>query len=489
MMGCSDRSRARVDPERPNCANRIETVARREATRARIATALFTLLATLAFASTAHANGRFPSAQYVVVGPGRSDDLIAVRATFGLVVSDDGGRRFRFVCEEAFEYRDGYDPSLVWTANGTLLVGVEDGLQATQTLCDPTRRRELDGQYVVDLTNDATGRVVLAALRSRDADPMMRVARSDDGGATFDVPRDGLASMAPLTVDIAPSDPMRAYASALADPNRARDPVLLRSDDGGRAWRRTRAVFSGAADVYVSGVDPLRPDVLYLRARLRSTSDGGAPDAGSALYVSEDGGESVREIARTVGPMAGFALSGDGARVWIGGPDARDGLRMREGAGEFRTVSSQGVECLRWHAGALYLCDVLGLGGAVLSRSRDDGSTREPLVRVEDVLPPPPSCGASSIVSGFCADRWVSIRATTLSTLRDGGALDAALDAPRDVVSEGPLAPPTGCAACATTPKAETSALAWAALCVLGAVRRGRRALTHRSPRGQRRAR
>ncbi len=448
------------------------------------------MLCALAAPCRGEANGRFPSAQYVVVGPGRRDDLIAVRATFGLVVSDDGGRRFRFLCEEAFEYRDGYDPSLAWTANGTLLVGVEDGLQASATLCDPVRRRELDGQYVVDLTNDPTGRVVLAALRSRDADPVMRVARSDDGGATFDVPRDGLASTAPLTVDIAPSDSARVYASALADPNGARDPVLLRSDDGGRAWRRTRAVFPGVSDVYVAGVDPLRPDVVYVRARLRSSADGGALETGSALYVSTDGAESVRELARTAGPMAGFALSGDGARVWIGGPDARDGLRLREGEGAFRAVSPVGVECLRWHAGALYVCESLGAGGAVLSRSLDDGSTRESLVRVEGVLPPPPSCGSSSIVSGFCADRWVSIRATTLSTLRDGGALDAAVDVPRDVTSEGPAAPPpSGCGACATTPTTTSQALAWTALCALGVVRRGRRALTRRSRQGQRRAR
>ncbi len=362
--------------------------------------------ATVAYALTlgpwwhgvAHANGRFPSSQYAVIGPGRGDDLLAVRTTFGLVVSDDGGQRFRFLCEEAFEYRDGYDPSLAWTQNGTLLVGVEDGLQASATLCDPRRRLELQGQYVVDLTNDPAGRVVLAALRSRDVEPVMRVARSDDGGLTFDVPRDGLADTAPLTVDIAPSDARTVYATALTHPNTTRDPTLLRSTDGGRTFVRTRAVFSGVSDVYLAGVDGRDPRRLYLRGRLRTDLDGG-PDAGSALFVSDDGGDTARELTRTVGPMAGFALSDDGAHVWIGGSDPRDGIQVRDGDGPFRTLSTEPVNCLRWHAGALYLCGVLGATDVVLWRSRDLGATRDPLVHVGDILPPPPSCAGSSVVS------------------------------------------------------------------------------------------
>ena len=35
----------------------------------------------------ARANGRFPAAQYVVLGPGARGDHIALRTTFGLIVS------------------------------------------------------------------------------------------------------------------------------------------------------------------------------------------------------------------------------------------------------------------------------------------------------------------------------------------------------------------------------------------------------------------
>ncbi len=472
MTECSHRSSPRPLPARALSAHRREAARGTAIPRVGFFAAILSLAL---FAPSAQANGRFPSSQYVVVGAGRRDDLIAVRTTFGLVVSDDGGRRFRFLCEEAFEYRDGVDPSLAWSARGALLVGVEDGLMASATLCDPMRRRDLDGQYVADLTTDPTGAVVLAALRSRDIVPAMRVARSTNGGDTFEVSRDAIASMAPLTVDLAPSNAMRAYATGLADPNATRAPAMLRSDDGGLTWTRTRAVFPGVLDVYVAGVDPTRADRVYVRGRQRGSDDGGLEN-GSALYVSDDGAESFRELARTVGPMAGFALSDDGSRVWIGGPDARDGLQISEGGGAFRTVSRDGVQCLRWHAGALYLCDVLGAGGAVLSLARGDGSTREPLVRVEGILPPPPSCAAGSVVSGFCADRWVAVRQGVFSQLRDGG-VDVVSDAPRDVTVDATVAAPPpggGCGACDVKTGTRSGAL-WSLVVTALAVMRNRR--------------
>lgn len=50
--------------------------------------------------SMARANGRFPAAQQVVLGPGARSDVITLRTTFGPLVSRDGGRGFRWYCEE-----------------------------------------------------------------------------------------------------------------------------------------------------------------------------------------------------------------------------------------------------------------------------------------------------------------------------------------------------------------------------------------------------
>jgi hypothetical protein len=390
-------------------------------------------------AAPASANGRFPRAQLLSVGPGRSDELFLLRTTFGLLASDDGGQRFRFFCEEAYQIPDGYDPMVAWTSGGTLLVGTPTGLLTTRDLCDPARRAEFEGQDVVDLAGDATGRTTLASLQSRDAVPVMRVAWTDDGGGSWEVPREGIAGELPLTVEVAPSDARRGYLTSTAWEGGAS--TLRRSDDGGRTWRATGHRF--AARPYLAGVDPTRPDTVYVRVELALSFDGGAvTGGGTALLRSDDGGDSFREVGRTRGAMLGFAVSDDGRRVWIGGPGDDDGLQRSDDGGAFERVSPVGVDCLRWHAGALYACETLGgrMGTALLSRSRDLGATRAVMARVEDVLPPPTRCPQGSIVRGFCAERWPAVRRYVLGLALGGpGPKDAgvAMDVARDAGGGG----------------------------------------------------
>lgn len=384
----------------------------------------------------AEANGRFPRAQFLAVGPGRSDELFALRTTFGLVLSDDGGQRFRFFCEEAYQVPDGYDAAVAWTGDGALLVGTPTGLATTRDLCDPTRGTGLDGHDVVDLAGDATGRSVLAALQSRDAVPVLRVALTEDAGGAWEVPREGLEGEVPLTVEVAPSEPRRAYLTSAAWSGEAL--TFRRSDDGGRTWRASAFRFPGRP--FVAGVDPARPDVVYVRAELPLSLDGGALDGGTALLRSDDGGDTFREAGRTRGAMLGFALSGDGRHVWIGSPGDDDGLLRSDDGGPFTRVNPAGVDCLRWQAGALYACEPLGgrAGTALLSRSADLGATRQVILRMEDVLPPPQRCPQGSIVRGFCSERWPAVRSFVLGQARgDAGAPDASppMDASADAGS------------------------------------------------------
>ena len=421
-------------------------------------------------AAPAWANGRFPRAQFLTVGPGRSDELFLLRTTFGLLASDDGGQRFRFFCEEAYQIPDGYDPMAAWTSDGTLLVGTPTGLLTTRHLCDPSRRADFEGQDVIDLAGDATGRTTLAALQSRDAVPVMRVAWTDDGGGSWEVPREGIARELPLTVEVAPSDARRGYLTSTAWEGGAN--TFRRSDDGGRSWRATAARFAGRP--YVAGVDPTRPDTVYVRVELGLTMDGGAVGGGgTAILRSDDAGETFREVGRTRGAMLGFAASDDGRHVWIGGPGDDDGLQRSDDGGAFQRVAAVGVDCLRWHAGALYACETLGgrMGTALLSRSRDLGATRAVMARVEDVLPPPTRCPQGSIVRGFCAERWPVVRGFVLGQARgDAGVMDAsaAMDAPGDAGGRGGG---DGCD-CRTRPGRRTGGAWWWALGALWCRRR-----------------
>lgn len=423
------------------------------------------------------ANGRFPRAQFLTVGPGRSDELFALRSTFGLVLSDDGGQRFRFFCEEAYQIPDGFDPMLAWTSDGTLLVGTPTGLSATRDLCDPVRRREFEGQDVVDLAGDATGRVTLVAMQSRDAVPVLRVARTEDAGATWEVFREGFRAEVALTVEVAPSNPRRAYLTS--EEWQGAGVVLRRSEDGGRTWRASAFRFPGRP--FLAGVHPLRPEVLYVRVELPlPVLDGGVLGGGSVLLQSDDGGEHFREVGRTRGAMLGFALSGDGRHVWVGGPDGDDGLQRSDDGGPFVQVNPVGVDCLRWHAGVLYACETLGgvRGTALLSRSTDLGVTRHVMLRMEDVLPPPQRCPQGSIVRGFCNERWPAVRSFVLGQARgDAGPPDAArsMDATADGAGVGRDPEGGGCA-CGTTPARSAQRLGWgpAVWVMLTRRRRGR---------------
>jgi hypothetical protein len=396
----------------------------------------------------AYGNGRFPQAQHVVLGPGRRDEFIALRTTFGLIVSDDGGQRFRFLCEEAFEYQDGFDPTLTFTSVGALLVGLRDGMTTTRDLCAPTRVRDVEGQYVVDVTTDPSARIVLASVLSRDAVPVLRFARSDDSGARFELTRDGMPGAVPLTVDLAPSDPQRAYATVRVEGVT----VLLRSRDGARTWQRTRGLRIDEA-AYLGAVHPMRPEVLFVRTTVSGTFDGGP--SGGTLLRSDDGGDTFREVARTVGPMRGLAISGDGTRVWIGGPDARDGLQLSTHDGAFTRVSDAPVECLRWHAGALYLCETLSARGVLLSRATGDGSVRDTILRLDAVLPPPPACAPGTIVRDFCGDRWNAVRAMVNTQLRDGATTRPDVLTLTD--TGDPQVPTPSCDPCSTRPRGTTS--------------------------------
>ena len=368
----------------------------------------------------AQANGRFPNAQEFHQGPGANRDLMVVRFTFGLAVSVDRGQRWEYWCEDALQYGDGYDPPLSYAADGTLLVALQDGLVSTRNGCTFRRQPDLEALAVRDLAASPDGRVTWAIALTPSTTPESRVARSTDNGLTFEFIGDRFANTVLETIEVAPSDPQRLYASGTIDGA----PVLLRSDDGGRRWGRTAARFDGASGVYVSGVDPRDPDVLYLRATATAAPaemDAGAAGGSGVLFRSDDGGETLRVLLRTGGPMRGFALSDDGRRVWAGGPE--DGVwRSLDGAAPER-LSDEPVDCLRWSDGALWACRAFVAGGPLVLRG-DGDAPFETALRASELGGPPPRCPVGTLSRDVCPGRWSVVR----RTLVPPAPLDASTD-------------------------------------------------------------
>ena len=371
--------------------------------------AILVIVAILAAAGGARANGRFPTALQLTFGPGARSPLMALETTFGLVSSSDGGRTWRYTCEEAVGFVSSlrWDMALAITAEGAVVAGLPDGLSVGGAdRCAFDRPASAPPEPVVDLASDPSGRRLAAAVSALGTPP--GVALSDDQGRSWRMgwSADGLT---PLTVDIAPSDARRLYLSGYF----GNTPVLLRSDDGGATFARTAAEFADSVGVYVTAVDPARPDTLYLRSELRPR--------GVALLRSDDGGRSFRELIRTGNRMTGAALAPDGQTMWVGSPggDLQDGVfRTLDGGATWRRMAGgYTVLCLRHHDGILYMCGDGARDGFALGCSTDGGESFAAVLAWADLVGPE-GCPAGSAGRTRCQTAWPPLRALLVP---DGG--------------------------------------------------------------------
>ncbi len=333
------------------------------------------LLATLLLGGLpANANGRFPTAQDVVIGPGPRSDVIVLRTTFGLVVSQDAGATFHWMCEAQI-YRPLFptgdvDPSIAIAADGSVLLGYTRGIHVSPDGCQIARDPTALEHHIADLTSDATGENLFAI--ESDLGMSNHVLRADSRTLRFERLGAGVAGVSFTNLDVAASRPGRLYASGFDAMTRT--PRIFRSDDDGATLVPLTPDLGAAEDAWLSGIDPTDANVLYVRSFVGAVS--------TALLRSEDGGAHFTRVASTRGMMLGFALSDDGRTVWIGSRE--DGLLRSDDRGRsFAPVSDLPTLCLRQHAGVLWACSDWTQRPFALGRSRDGGRTFEPVVRWE----------------------------------------------------------------------------------------------------------
>jgi hypothetical protein len=381
-------------------------------------------LATLGVTTSASANGRFPRADQLVFVPGRPDELV-LRATFGLLVSRDAGVSWDWVCERAIGFDGIEDPAVAVLNDGVVLAGLFGGL--AQSEADACSWRFANSAApdlpVVDLSvrRDAPNVAVALAWEAQapgqnTPDYRSRFFATSDNGArwaAYGNPID--PSVLLLTLDLAPSDPRRLYASGIRTGS-ARSAVLFVSTDEGTSWSEYAVPFDARTEqgVYIAAVDPVMPELVYLRTSAATSS---------RLLVTRDGGVSFEE--RFTGrPMLGFALSPDGSEVYLGGLE--DGLWVgaREPLG-FEQRSTLPIACLASRGNTLYACSSEA-GGFALGVSFDEGQSFEPRLRLPEVRGPL-ACPAESSAS-VCGTLWPAM-SERLGVLPPApGAPQAALD-------------------------------------------------------------
>jgi hypothetical protein len=400
-------------------------------------------------AAGAHANGRMANASQIVGSP-VDPSVLVMETTVGLLVSHDRGATFGWVCEGRIGYGDGgvQDPSIAMTS-GFVLAGLREGLAVS---ADQGCSWSLTGSDpVIDLArrrDDAHSALALTTAFSGVGDAgqnvfATHVLATHDDGQTW-MPQGVLLdpTVHVETIDVAPGDPNRIYIGgwrqrASADGGTERVGVVLASIDGGGSYSATDLPLNapyealyGAA--YVSAVDPTNPDRVYVRI---------GDTVVDRLVVSDDGAKTFATAYQAQGPLLGFALSGDGSTVFVGGPF--DGVRaasVRGGdaggdaanGGAFLEQSATSVSCLAWLDSVLYAC-VRKPGSAFnqyLGASTDEGVTFQ-VRSYLGCLSGPLTCPGSALATA--CDPGLSLLRTTVGlcpTAADGGAAgDAAGDA------------------------------------------------------------
>ena len=360
--------------------------------------------AALVASVSASANGRFTSAEQLVVDPGDPNHL-AVQVTYGFIHTRDAGATWTWTCEDAAGYGGVLDPPIALLDQGVLIAGVFDGLVVASS----------DGCTLGFVPGELAGRFFVDVSASK-VDPRRAIAVSSNGlgGNQFDtrlwassdtaatwsqqgttLPSDFLA----LTADAAPSNEQRVYLSGFVIQSSSNYiGSLARSSNAGQTWELVPIPGSNnATGPYLAAIDPTDPDTIYLRL------DG---DIGE-LLVSHDAGDTWQSAFLATSRLLGFALSPDGSEVRVGSEtDGIHGARTSDLA--FTQVNTLGVRCLTWSDDVLYACAKEASAGFTIGKSLDEGATFQPIHHLSCLSGPDPTCPVGTSVADVCPGAWAA---------------------------------------------------------------------------------
>lgn len=358
--------------------------------------ALATLVSLVCVSPSARANGRYPKADQLLVD--REARSFTLRTTFGLLLSRDGGLNWDWVCERALGYSGVQDPTIASMDGGTLLAGLSEGIahSADQGCNWAFSAADLNGSPVIDLTvrKGPPNQALALVWDAQRIGYSSRILASSDQGRSFSAHGRAIdPTVLVTTIDVAPSDTRRIYASGTRSIDGVRSGLLLSSDDDGEHWSEHALPFDPKLEqgVYIAAVDPRDADTVYLRTNSASVS---------RLLASRDGGNQVSVIYS--GSLLAFALSPNGRQLYFGGEDG-----LHTGLAEdwsFERRSSLRVLCLAATADTVYACSDEH-SGFTLGASRDGGSSFEPLLHLKTVR------GPLSCTTAQCESDWPLVRA------------------------------------------------------------------------------
>lgn len=384
------------------------------------------LVAAFALPRLAAADGAFPDSLQLLLPVDRPREMF-LATNFGLLITEDDGATWRWVCEQAIataasRYQLGAPPAnalyavaptgLVASFDGAcswaLAGGASDGGGITDAFPDP---------------NDPMHVVATFALARDGGSFAQAVVESRDGGRSFGGPLYVAPEGTLLTgLELARSSPKTLYLTAVSyDAKTVAHPLVGRSTDGGAGFTLVDlSAVLGADSPRLAAVDPVDPKRIYLRA---------SGESADRLAISSDGGATVRVAFALSGRMSAFLRRADGTLIVTGANG--DFASSSDGGMSFaKRPGAPHVRALAERDGRLYVAADNLVDGYAVGASDDGGASFQPRLRF-DQLCGPMLCEP---VRTECTLPWTSLIGTLgISPARacrpDGGAAPGSPDA------------------------------------------------------------
>ncbi|MEO8877716.1 MAG: hypothetical protein ABI461_19135, partial [Polyangiaceae bacterium] len=246
----------------------------------RFALAFFAVitLASLYPARAAFANGRFPEAQQIALAPhGGDPNLVDMRTTFGIVVSRDAGKSWTWICEAALGFNGNWDPPIAITKDGTIWVGLPDGLRSTHDGCSSDEIADFHGDRVSDLTVDASGESVFVLTSPLDRPARVSVIHPHGKVERIAGEFPGIQ----LTTIESAASSGKLYVTGAPYGKGPRPHLFMGAR--GKPLVEVTVDLPEKTNIYISEIDPKNDAHLVLRTLTPSGSD---------IYVTSDGGKT-----------------------------------------------------------------------------------------------------------------------------------------------------------------------------------------------------
>jgi photosystem II stability/assembly factor-like uncharacterized protein len=390
-------------------------------------------LALVCVTSAAHANSRLPATNQLVIAQDDTSFML-LRTTFGFLFSQDAGKTWDWLCEDAISSSGQLDPAVA-LLNGGSVLSAESGLAVSPDRgCSWSLVPGLDQTIVPDVARGADGASAIAVRNLysfADAGTSFfdtAIHRTTDSGKTWQQLPGVIDPVLTIdTIDLAKSDPQRIYVTGIQFG--ATVAKMLVSIDGGSSYaEHDIPLVSGENGAFIAAVDPNNADLVYVRTL------GVSPQQTlvSRLLVTNDAGKTFT-VHWSGDKMMGFALSPDGTRVYLGSTNA--GLLAANASDlTFTQASTLAIQCLATSGTTLYACSSEPSAHAVtgkpfvLGATTDEGASWTPLLALSGVRGPL-QCPPQSIATTKCVPEWPTM-AETLAIDAGGTTGDAETKTP-----------------------------------------------------------